>query len=239
MGDGYLAEGKHLWKDALAPEQVCQCALLISGSPHGVSAELLKTLKCACSYVVAVDSGADWAYKAGLDVDLLIGDFDSIDPEAFRHYRFKRCETIAYNSYKDETDLEIALAEIRERGFNLVVGTNVLGGRIDHLVASAGAFMRSSDLAPLVVDENEFIIFLSSDGNRRSIGLDMFEISAGDIVSIVPIGGAAVVTTTGLEWELKGEELFAMDSRGISNIVQSGDAVITADEGNLLVILIR
>ena len=60
---------------------------------------------------------------------------------------------------------------------------------------------------------------------------------AGDLVSLLPIGGdAGGVRTEGLRWPLNGERLPMGRSRGLSNEVLTAPASVTLDAGTLLVV---
>jgi thiamine pyrophosphokinase len=62
------------------------------------------------------------------------------------------------------------------------------------------------------------------------------ETQAGDIVSLIPIGGAATVTTIGLQWELNSDTLQSFASRGVSNIATGESITISVTDGLLAVI---
>ncbi|HVJ96990.1 MAG TPA: hypothetical protein VNC41_09180, partial [Acidimicrobiia bacterium] len=59
----------------------------------------------------------------------------------------------------------------------------------------------------------------------------------GSLVTLLPVGGAALgVTTTGLEYPLRGEDLPAGTSRGVSNVIAAAEATVTLEHGALLVV---
>ena len=59
----------------------------------------------------------------------------------------------------------------------------------------------------------------------------------GDIVSLVPWGGAVSgVTTTGLRWPLVGATLSPFAGLGVSNELTSAEATIGVEAGVLLVV---
>ena len=85
------------------------------------------------AYVIAADSGFDHARRLGIEVDVLVGDLDSISPEGLALAGVVE----KHPSDKDATDLAIALdAAVREGAARVfVVGGG--GGRIDHFLANA------------------------------------------------------------------------------------------------------
>ena len=59
-------------------------------------------------YCIAADSGLVMADKLGLTVDLLLGDYDSVDKKIFEKYN-GNTKTITYPCEKDYTDTHLAL----------------------------------------------------------------------------------------------------------------------------------
>ena len=51
--------------------------------------DLLKKLlaETAFDYVIAADSGLNWAYRLKIIPDQMLGDFDSAEPKVVEHYR--------------------------------------------------------------------------------------------------------------------------------------------------------
>jgi thiamine pyrophosphokinase len=58
----------------------------------------------------------------------------------------------------------------------------------------------------------------------------------GNTISLIPIGGAATVTTVGLQWELDNDTLQSFASRGVSNIATGESVSISVTDGSLAVI---
>ena len=58
----------------------------------------------------------------------------------------------------------------------------------------------------------------------------------GNTISLIPIGGAATVTTTGLQWELNNDTLQSFASRGVSNIATGDSVSISVTDGSLAVV---
>ena len=59
----------------------------------------------------------------------------------------------------------------------------------------------------------------------------------GEIVTLLPIGGAAHgITTSGLQYELSDADLDVGTTRGVSNVLQSSVATVSLRSGSLLII---
>ena len=79
-------------------------------------------------FVVAADHGADHAVENGYQVDVLVGDLDSVT-QAGRNSAKK---VVQHPVDKDVTDLELALEESSKLGATQVTVVGTFQGRVDH-----------------------------------------------------------------------------------------------------------
>jgi thiamine pyrophosphokinase len=56
------------------------------------------------------------------------------------------------------------------------------------------------------------------------------------VISLIPLGGSSVISTTGLQWNLANEELQAFASRGVSNIATHTEVSVTVTHGLVAII---
>ena len=107
-------------------------ALIINGGENTTNRDQIGEF----DFIVAVDSGAEHAYKLFLKPDLIIGDLDSIDKKIYDRVTKDKIEIIEYQADKDYTDFEIALKHV----INMEIkDITVIGGEygdIDHLFGS-------------------------------------------------------------------------------------------------------
>jgi thiamine pyrophosphokinase len=182
------------------------------------------------AWVVAADSGADHARSLGLDVDVIVGDLDSITATTLA--AFPEAEVRDHPVDKDATDLELALALVADaHEIDRVVVIGGTGGRLDHFLANAMAVAapRFSHLD---------IVWIAHPGRATVVHRHArLHGSVGDQISLIPVGGdVAGVRTTGLRWALDGEDLAFGTSRGVSNTFSSAVAGVTIEAGVLLVV---
>ncbi len=177
--------------------------------------------------VIAADSGLQHAVALGLDVDLVVGDLDSVDTNALADLDVA---VERHPADKDATDLELALAAARDRGARRVVVLGGAGGRIDHLLGNA-LLLGSAEWAGMEVEWR-------AAGSRALVvrGAGRLEGEPGDLVSLLPLGGPAVVTTGGLRWSLDAETLSPGTTRGISNEMTGRAAAVSVHSGTVLLI---
>lgn len=183
--------------------------------------------------VIAADSGAAHVVAAGLDVDLLVGDLDSIDPSLLSSLEVAGVRIERHPVAKDATDLELAIDVALREGATTVHVVGGHGGRVDQ--SFANAFIVSS---PAYAHVRMHAVL---DSARVSVvhGGDVVSIDGapGDVVTLLPMHGDAVgVRTTGLEYPLHGETLCAGTTRGVSNVLLEREATVSLDGGTLLVV---
>src|SRR5882762_5122683 len=91
----------------------------------------------AAAYVIAADSGIDYAAALGLRVDEAVGDFDSVTPAGLAAVEAAGAVIERHPAAKDETDLELALGAALRVGAHRVTVVGGVGGRLDHLLGTA------------------------------------------------------------------------------------------------------
>jgi thiamine pyrophosphokinase len=181
--------------------------------------------------VIAADGGVDRALALGLHVDLAIGDFDSVTPEGLATARAEGARVEPHPSAKDATDLELALDAAIALGPARIVVVGSGGGRLDHLLGSV-LLLADERYAAAEIDAylGDAIVSVIR-GSRMLAG------APGDLLSLLPVHGAAEgVTTEGLEYPLRGEALPPGTSRGVSNVFSASEARITVQRGCLLAV---
>ncbi len=185
--------------------------------------------------VVAADSGLHLADAHGWDVDLVVGDMDSVDPERLRRAAADGVVVDRRPVDKDATDLELALDVLLADDVRHTVVIATDGGRTDHLFAVVLGCC-SERFAPLGLR-----LWLDSTLVVPVRGLVRVEGRPGAVLSILAVHGPAVVTTQGLRWPLHSERLDAGSTRGVSNelvgtaasieVTDGCDAVLMPEEG--------
>ena len=215
--------------------------LVVGGSPEVASPDLVARLADEADAVVAVDRGLDALLAAECDCDLFCGDADSVSAEGAALVRASemgwrgRVDTAApavaeverYDPHKDDTDLGLALRAIDDRwpGTELVC-TCVTGGKPDHSLAVLGRLAAWN--ASVSIEENDFSARILHVGDTWKLsGRD------GACFSFIPISPEAVVSETGMEWELDHKSVPLLSDLGISNVLHR-DASITCHEGMLV-----
>ncbi len=183
--------------------------------------------------VIAADGGLSLAPGLGLTVDIVIGDMDSVATTDLERAERSGARIERHPTGKNVTDLGLALDAAVAGGAADITIVGGGGGRLDHLLANAMllAADRYQGVSLRWLTGTETVVRCSPERPVRLEG------QPGDLVSLIPVGGAALgVTTTGLRWPLDDGGLAPGSTRGISNEMTATDATVAVDEGRLLVV---
>ncbi len=206
-------------------------AVIIAHGDLAVTPEVEALVRRA-DLVVAVDGGAGAALAQGWWPHILVGDLDSAPLDVLARMQAHGVEVRRYPPRKDETDTELALRVALERGATEVYLLGALGGRVDHSLAN---------LLLLALPELEGVRVTVVAGRQRIYAIrGEAEIAgrAGDLVSLLPIGGDAEgVWSSGLEYPLQGGTLRFGAPRGISNVLTAPPATVRVERGLLLAVV--
>ncbi len=198
--------------------------LVIGGS--GPSPSVLRSCARGVRMVVAADSGLDHCIAAEVTPDLVVGDMDSLSDRALLS-RFPAERVIAFSHDKDETDTEIGVRLLFQKGCRLITIAGGGGGRLDHLLGVAALFERDPAPSRWVTDREDLLLVE---------GEAVFSGWRGSTVSVFPVGArAGEMHSDGLQWPLDGLE-FRRGFAGISNRAVADTVRISVGEGKLLVI---
>jgi thiamine pyrophosphokinase len=181
--------------------------------------------------IIAADGGTRHALTLGRMPAVIIGDLDSLTPEARREVESAGAQLIPYSRDKDETDLELAIQYALRAGASQILLVGVLGQRLDHTLGNLSLL---SDPAFSNVDMR------ADDGIEEAFFCrDQVQIhgQAGDTVSLIPWGQHVQgVRTLELKWPLSGETLHPHKTRGVSNEMLAATAEVRIESGLLLVV---
>jgi len=202
--------------------------IFIGGDPPHPS---VRTHLPAGAYVIAADSGYAHAIAMGFVPNELVGDMDSISAVDLSDAHDSNVLITEYPTDKDLTDTEIAIAIALARHSTHITVVSGGGDRFDHVLG----MVHSLASCAATVETNLLIgtAHVSYATYTRQFQLVT---QPGNIVSLLPIGGDATVTTTGLQWELNNDTLQSFASRGVSNIATSESVSISVTDGLLAVI---
>ena len=183
--------------------------------------------------VVAADGGHAFLRRHDLWPALLIGDFDSLDTALVAEAREAGVEVVEHAARKDETDAELAVAQVAERCGDEIVLLGALGGALDHVMGHV-CILRELALrgrpARIVAPDLAVTVLQAPAAVRLGAAV-------GTRVSVVALSDDVGLTLRGLEYGLSGERLPASVCRGLSNRVAAPGARLELAGGLLLVMV--
>lgn len=197
--------------------------LFINGVPP-------KDLPCVeRSEVVACTDGAfSYLVEKQFPLDRLhfvSGDFDS--------HSICSCNyptEFIYTPNQEKTDFHKALEILLEKGVKSVAVYGGSGGEMDHFLGNLSVAHRFKEKLDIVFyDEYSSYFFIKNEEKISDVRHKM--------ISLYPFPFAKEVKTTGLNWNLSGEELSVLSRIGTRNFAVEEEVSITFSEGDLLVFI--
>ena len=179
-------------------------------------------------FVIACDRGYVYCERLGLRPDLIISDFDSYTGPVDSEIPLNR-----FVSEKDDTDTMLAVRYAVEHGFHELLLCCALGGRLDHLIANLQSlvFAQKHGLPAVLLSEDTEIRTLAGGAlripRREDRSLSVFALDG-------PCRGVCI---TGAKYPLVNAELLPSFPLGVSNTWAGEEAVISVEEGILLIVL--
>ncbi len=188
----------------------------------------------AADLVVAADGGANSLDRIGRRPDLLVGDLDSIEASLVESLGASGMPIERHPADKEASDTELAVTSALAAGATEVVILGAVGGdRLDHELAN---LLLLADPALAGRD-------VRADRGRSTVravhaaGRLELRGGAGDLVTLLPVGGdVSGITTGGLRWQLTDAVLAMGRARGLSNEVVHPPASVRIERGTLLVV---
>ncbi len=182
------------------------------------------------AFIICADAGYANAKAMGLHVDLAIGDWDSISKE-----EIIADEIITLPHEKDDTDLHFAAKYTVEQKFEEVQLLGVLGGRFDHTIANINTltFLTKQHVFAYAQDETTYCTVIENS----SITLPRKENKYISVFSLCEKSKG--VSLKGLHYPLQNATIYNSFPVGVSNEFEKDEAVISVEDGTLLIITVK
>lgn len=192
-------------------------------------------------YCIAADSGLVMADKLGLTVDLLLGDYDSVDKKIFEKYN-GNIKTITYPCEKDYTDTHLALKKAIEKIKKMhdtskdstedeiaIIGAT--GTRYDHAFTNIFVLDESLEagIRCAIYDKNNKIYLADKSFEIRK------DKQFGDYLSFAPMTPEAGLSLSGVKYPLDRYTLRQGESICQSNEITEIIAKVEIFTGKLVV----
>ncbi|MGD1816509.1 MAG: thiamine diphosphokinase [Pleomorphochaeta sp.] len=173
--------------------------------------------------IIAADGGLEVVEILGLDCDIAIGDFDSLNKiELLNNINYQR-----YDKDKDFSDTELAIAYAKDQGCDEYILLGGGEGRMDHLLGIWGIFKNYGP--PICWLTRKDALYLVKDKKH-------FNTSINETVSIYNaiIDSKSIVNCQELKWPLNNFMVSA-NHFSLSNQAVSGELNVECLKGSVFV----
>jgi thiamine pyrophosphokinase len=207
-----------------------RAAIAVNGLVHDYTAlaALLRPEDC----LIGADGGTDHWLAIGRTPQIVVGDLDSLSPQAASDLAAQGVLFEQHPPDKDQTDLELAIERALAEGAQEVLIVGALGGRLDQTLANLLILAQRSWSVPVrVVEGSQIAQVLRGPGSLTLHG------SPGDTLSLLPLSATVEgLTYTGLRYPLQNATLSFGSTRGVSNTLSGTCATVTLRSGVALII---
>lgn len=209
---------------------------IIIADGNAPTLEFLQQEIDAKTIVICADGGANCLFRYQIIPQYIVGDFDSILPEALDFFRSQKVLFEKHPCAKDATDTYLALQKALRLNLSLekIIFLGCLGGiRIDHLLGNFGLLDVCLQAKVPAVFKDQYCEVTLIDGTAIFCGYlgQTFSVLAySDVVTNLCIVGG--------KYNLQGHDLHQGSALTISNEFLANEIKITFDSGKLLVIKI-
>ena len=174
-------------------------------------------------YVIGVDEGAYIALQNGINLDVAIGDFDSVDAKRLAYIKSKT-QVIELSPMKNDTDTGAALKLCKDATKIIILG-GIQGKRIEHFIAN----LLLMELNPKIemLDNNSHMYIMDSSFSIRKTDYKF--------ISFFALTNT-ILTLEGFQYPLTNYNLKNTDPLTISNEIIADRGIVTIKDGRILVI---
>lgn len=178
---------------------------------------------------IAADSGYRNALALGESVQILVGDFDSIDKD---QQIDEKVEILTVPAEKDFTDTQLAIETAIKRGARDIVIVGGLSGRLDHTLSNLAILreLSESQVYGLITDGKNRVRYIRSTSTLISrSGYKYLSLIADD----EKVKGVSV---EGCKYPLENATLTNRYQYAISNEITGNCALVSVKKGGLYII---
>ena len=183
--------------------------------------------------IIAADGGALALERWKILPHLVVGDMDSLGQAGVERLAKQAVGIAKFDPAKDESDLELAVAQAIAAGAKEIVILGALGGeRLDHEAANL-LLLADPGYDGTRIEARRGGLRVRALRGPGSLALDG---PVGSRVTLLPVAGDAErVRTVGLRYPLAAETLRFGRARGLSNEIAASPASVSFENGTLLI----
>ncbi|MBO6516039.1 MAG: thiamine diphosphokinase [Bacteroidia bacterium] len=204
---------------------------LIIANGEECSNDLLNQLLEWNPYVLVLDGALDRVLMKGIKIDAVLGDFDSINVNRLSVDDEQQIEWL-YTEDQNYTDLEKGIQHLIKQGHKAANIVWATGKRMDHSFNNMVTMAKYRNELSLCMLDNYSRAFCLTPGKPFSKFY-----ASGSIVSLMPLTDIRNIKTTGLRYNLKGEDLEIPTRTGSSNEAETDGIIEVAYDSGILFLM--
>lgn len=209
-----------------------RCVMISAGEIHDY--ERIRAFLREDDFFIFCDGGLSHAGGLGVKPDLVVGDFDSCEPDDLEWWK-ERCEIVRLPREKDDTDTLFAVKLALERGFSDFLLLGAMGGRFDHALGNVSILLYLHRLG-------KHAVLLDDYSEMQIVGSEPVYIEDKcSYFSVLTVAGdVSGVNIKNAKYPLENASLSADFQLGISNEVLPGKvAEVSVEQGSVLVVVVN
>ncbi|MFD2829785.1 thiamine diphosphokinase [Corticicoccus populi] len=177
-----------------------------------------------------VDRGVYLLLKQSVHPVLTYGDFDSVSDEE-RDFIQSKLEITPVKPEKDETDLELALLDIKDKRYQSIDVYGATGGRIDHLFGNVQLLVRD-ELKHLNIRliDGANIVEVIPEGRHT-----VYKHPGMKYVSFIPVYEGTELTLEGMKYPLSSQLLNIGSTLTISNEFDDSKGEVSVNQPIIMI----
>ncbi len=180
---------------------------------------------------IAADSGYKNACALGVKVNILLGDFDSLDADLKANVG-DDIEVLTVPSEKDFTDTQMAVDTALDKGADEIVIIGGLSGRLDHTLSNLAVleFLNEKKIQAIITDGKNRVRFI--DSTSTLVAKSKFK-----YLSLIAKGKkVSGVTIEGCKYPLCDAKLTDSYQYAVSNEIVGNCAFISVKRGSVYIV---
>jgi len=203
-----------------------KCIILANGKPPKKSI-ITFFQRNGYSKIICADGGANSALKMGLIPDVIIGDLDSISPEAINE--FKSVSKIIRIRRQNDTDVEKCLKYAIRKKYDEALLLGATGNRLDHTFCNIGIVLKFFPKIKIsLIAEDSFLKAYTGNVELKTF--------PGETISLYGISTRTRITSNGLKYELRNISLPFGFRESTSNIAIKNIVKLSINGGVIFII---
>ncbi len=212
------------------PLTCCVRAVVLLNGVYDLPANFFKLNREYDSFdFFCADGGANLAVKLGIVPQLVMGDMDSISTQTRRRLE-NLCQFIELPADKNVSDTEALLKMLDEQGYSNIHLFAATGGRLDQTMFNLQLLCRFPQ-ARIITRDEEIIPLEKSNKINGKTGCRASLLAISTVVTGLSL--------TGFSYNLHKRDIESGSTLTLSNVIISDSAVVSYDQGSLLLIVER